>query len=140
MSLQNDLIGRFRSTATQTAPPERLLTMLYDRMVLDLDRAHAALEEGNRQEASRQLTHAQDIVHELRCSLDITAWDGAPALMSLYDYLFTRLVSANVAGDVAMVQESRDLVAPLRDAWHQAAQEVGARPATTGTDRALGVA
>jgi flagellar biosynthetic protein FliS len=141
MNPQSALIGRFRSTATETAPPERLLTMLYDRLVLDLDRGHTALVSDDRPQAGAHLTHAQDIVHELRCSLDPTAWDGAPGLLSLYDYLYSHLVSANVTRNADMVLECRDLVAPLRDAWHEAAQEVATqqtRPASSAGD--LGVA
>ena len=54
---------------TSTASPARLLVMLYDRLVLDLQRA---VEHGDRAEfldAGRQLMHAQEIVLELQGSL-----------------------------------------------------------------------
>jgi flagellar protein FliS len=128
------LLGRFRAEAVATAPPAKLLTMLYDRLVLDLDRAAAALDAGRPTEAHSQLTHAQAIVHELRASLDVGAWTGADGLASLYGYVLTELVGANVARDAARVRACRDLVVPLRDAWHQAAASVatpGARAAAS---------
>ncbi|KAE8764069.1 flagellar export chaperone FliS [Georgenia thermotolerans] len=122
---QAALLGRFRSEAVATATPAKLLTMLYDRLVLDLDRGIEALNGGDRPAANEQLTHAQEIIHELRSSLNVSAWEGARGLMDLYGYLLTELVGANIARDAARVTACRDLVVPLRDAWHQAASQVG---------------
>ncbi|WP_413451445.1 flagellar export chaperone FliS [Georgenia phoenicis] len=122
---QAALLAKFRRESLATASPAQLLTMLYDRLLLDLDRAVAALESGDRAAANEQLGHAQQIIHELRCSLDVTAWDGAPKLLELYNYLYTELVGANVNRDAARVAACRELVAPLRDAWHQAAAMPG---------------
>jgi flagellar protein FliS len=122
---QAALLAKFRRESLSTASPAQLLTMLYDRLLLDLDRAVAALESGDRALANEQLGHAQQIVHELRCSLDVAAWDGAPQLLDIYNYLYTELVSANLAHDPARVTACRALVAPLRDAWHQAAATPG---------------
>ena len=48
-------------------------------------------------EEKGHLTHAQDIVSELASTLDVTAWDGAKQLLSVYTFLLTELVGANVA-------------------------------------------
>src|SRR5690606_15588060 len=92
---QAALLAKFRRESLATASPAQLLTMLYDRLVLDLDRAVAALEADDTAAANEQLGHAQQIVHELRCSLDPTVWDGGPQLLELYNYLYGELVSAN---------------------------------------------
>ena len=122
---QAALLAKFRRESLATASPAQLLTMLYDRLLLDLDRAVAALESEDRAAANEQLGHAQQIVHELRCSLDVSAWDGGPQLLEIYNYLYSELVSANVAHDAAKVTACRALVSPLRDAWHQAAAMPG---------------
>lgn len=105
-----------------SASPERLVTMLYDRLLVDIDRAHAAQDAADWVAAGRHLTHAQQIVSELSASLT-DVWDGADDLRSVYTYLTGRLIAANVTHDPAATLESRDLVAPLRDAWHQAAAQ-----------------
>jgi len=64
--------------------------------------------------------HAQDIVSELRGSLDVTMWEGAAGLAQLYGFLFSRLIRANVRADADLVAECRGLVEPLRDAWREA--------------------
>lgn len=121
------MLRQFRSEVVSTAPSETLLTMLYDRLVLDLDRAEAALLEGPATGAHGFLTNAQEIIYELRCSLDVSVWEGGAGLMRLYDYVYSALVQANMKGDVERVRECRKIVAPLRDAWHQAAAQVRLR-------------
>ena len=66
-------IGRDRYLAERvaTASPEQLIMMLFDRAVAELHLAHQALTEGDRLAASPRLRKAQDIVGELRCSLDL---------------------------------------------------------------------
>ncbi len=118
----------YADAARTTASPERLLCMVYDRLLLDLERAAECLELG--QSAHTHLMHAQDIVHELLVSLDHEVWDGAGKLASVYVYLHTRLVEANVRRDREIVLECRALVAPLRDAWHAAAERTAAPTAT----------
>lgn len=122
---QAALLAKFRRESLATASPAQLLTMLYDRLLLDLDRAVVALESGDRAAANEQLGHAQQIVHELRCSLDVNAWEGGPQLLQIYNFLYAELISANLARDAAKVTACRGLVAPLRDAWHQAAAMSG---------------
>lgn len=117
---------RYVDDTVATASPAKLLTMLYDRLVLDLTRAEAEQRAGNRGAAGPHLTHAQDIVGELASTLDVSAWDGAPQLLSIYTFLLTELVSANVAGDPERTAACRALVEPLADAWHQAAGQLGA--------------
>ncbi|WP_448631315.1 flagellar export chaperone FliS [Cellulomonas soli] len=124
----NDVRQRYLTDAVQTAGPTRLLTMLYDRLLVDLDRAEASLQVGDRGAASQCLVHAQDIVGELMSSLDTDAWDGAEQLLSLYGFVLTELVEANVRADVDKVRGCRELVAPLASAWHEAADQAPAAP------------
>lgn len=113
------LAARYVSDSVTTMSPAQLLLSLYDRLVLDLDRAEAALRGG--QPAHQLLLHAQDIVAELRSSLDVDAWEGGPQLASLYSFFLTELVNANVSRDADRVRSVRELVVPLRDAWREAA-------------------
>jgi flagellar protein FliS len=119
--------ARYQADAVMSATPERLVTMLYDRLVLDLERGEAAQLAGDWNEANAQLQHAQAIVAELNASLT-DAWEGSAGLRAVYTFVTTTLVGANVARDPQRTRECRDLVAPLRDAWHAAAQQVAAPP------------
>lgn len=112
---------RFVDDAVSTASPARLICLLYDRLQLDLTLAVSALGDGDRQAAVESIGHAQQIVLELRGSLDVDAWEGGPGLASLYAWILGELGRAMVAADAAVVTACIDLVAPLRSAWHEAA-------------------
>lgn len=113
--------ARYAREAVTTASPATLLLMLYDRLVRDLITAEQALADGDLARASTELVHAQDVVGELHSSLDVTAWDGAAGLASLYLFVRSELITANLRKDRAQVAAVRELVEPLRDAWRQAA-------------------
>jgi flagellar secretion chaperone FliS len=115
------LRARYLGDTVTTASPQRLLVMLYDRLALDLERAHLALAAGDRTEGGAQLQHAQEIVLELLASLDVDAWEGGPRLAALYNWLLAELMTANVKGDANRVNSCLQVVEPLRDAWRQAA-------------------
>jgi flagellar secretion chaperone FliS len=115
------LRDRYLNESINTASPAKLLIMLYDRLVLDLAQGEEALRTGAREVANDKITHAQDIVLELRTSLDMEAWSGAAGLAGLYGWLLTELIGANIGRDADRVRACRDLVEPLRDAWREAA-------------------
>ncbi|MFL6027645.1 MAG: flagellar export chaperone FliS [Friedmanniella sp.] len=115
------LRSRYLGDSVATASPQRILVMLYDRLVLDLERAEMALDTGDRTEAAAQIQHAQDIVFELRESLRVDAWEGGPRLAALYSWMITELVQAGVKRDRNRVAACRQIAEPLRDAWRQAA-------------------
>ena len=114
----------YNRDAVLSASPARILTMLYDRLLLDLQRAEAAQRMQNHQAASPHLLHAQDIVAELMSSLRPELWDGGPGLLALYSYVTTAMIAANTRRDIEKTRECIRLLEPLRAAWHQAAQNV----------------
>ncbi|MEA5457132.1 flagellar export chaperone FliS [Sinomonas sp. JGH33] len=123
---------QYSRDAILSASPIRLLTMLYDRLLLDLRRAEAAQEAGEWLGARENLLHAQDIVAELTATLRPGAWDGAAGLRGIYDYVHTALIHANIHRDVARTREAAALLEPLRQSWHAAAASVPAEPSPTG--------
>lgn len=113
--------ARYLRDRVTTASPQQLLVMLYDRLALDLERAEDALVARDRETAHTELMHAQEIILELRASLDVDAWEGGPRLAALYAWLLGELIQANLKGDLRRVRDSRKIVEPLRDAWREAA-------------------
>ena len=117
----NNPRAAYMGQMVNTANPQRLLVMLYDRLVLDLQRAVEAQKTGDFLTAGQQLMHAQEIVLELNSSLRLDAWEGAQQLASIYTFLHTELVRANVERSVEITESCLGLVTPLADAWRQAA-------------------
>src|SRR4029453_4283801 len=93
------LRARYLADTITTASPERLLVMLYERLVLDLAQGEAALRGGDRENAGNLRQHAQEIIIELRTPLRLDVWDGAKGLAELYGFLLTELIAANVRAD-----------------------------------------
>ncbi|MCR2824517.1 flagellar export chaperone FliS [Microbacterium sp. zg.Y909] len=111
---------RYREEAILSASPERLVTMLYDRLLLDVARAETAQRAGDWETANDGLQHAQSIIAELSSSLSAT-WSGSAELQALYAYLTRTLIGANIGRDPERSRECRELIAPLHEAWHAAA-------------------
>ncbi|WP_028050713.1 flagellar export chaperone FliS [Cellulomonas sp. URHD0024] len=122
--------SQYVASAVATVGPARLLTMLYERMLLDVDRAVGCLRAGDRVEGTQHLAHAQEIVAELMVSLQVEAWEGGAQLMSIYQYLLAELIESGVKGDADRAVACRDLIMPLAEAWQDAADGL-ARSAST---------
>jgi flagellar protein FliS len=121
-------LNRYLQDSVNTASPGKLLIMLYDRMIMDLHQGEEALRAGEREVANDKINHAEEIVLELRTTLNVDAWSGAPGLASLYGFVLTELIAANIARDADRVAAVRGLLEPLRDAWREALLQ-GAAPA-----------
>jgi flagellar secretion chaperone FliS len=122
------LRNRYLNDSIATASPGRLLVMLYDRLVLDMAQGEEALRAGDRTLGAERLMHAQEIIIELRSTLDMDVWSGAAGLAALYAYWLSELIGANVTGDAERARLVREQIEPVRDAWREAA----AQPAAAG--------
>ena len=122
--------AQYNQDAILSASPGRLLTMLFDRLMLDLQRAEAAQSEQDWQRASGYLIHAQDIVAELAGTLDVERWDGGQNLLAIYLFSSTKLVSANVEHSIERTREVITIMEPLRQTWHEAAALVAEQTAS----------
>lgn len=111
--------------------PQRLVVLLYQRLLRDLDDAEAAIEDRRIEDAHNALIHAQDIVLEFHLALDTEGFEGAERLADIYVYLTDRLVDANRAKDRAIVAECLGMVEPLAEAFETVAQAPAAADLTT---------
>lgn len=133
--------SQYTRDAVLSATPVRLLTMLYDRLLLDLERAEAAHGTQDWQLASENLLHGQAILAELASSLKTDVWDGGETLLALYTYVSNALIAANIQRDVSRIREAIGLLEPLRQGWHEAAGQMTTQPAVAEpSGRILGVA
>ena len=118
--MRNEYANRYLQDKVTTASPAELIGMLYDAGVVAMQAAQAAIEGRNVADAHRHLVRAQDIVHELRCSLRLDAGEIAVNLNELYGFLGQRLVDANLKKDARIVAECLRVFTPLRDGWAEA--------------------
>lgn len=104
-----------------TAPREKLLLMLFDGAIRFCNQALKAHNDKNLAEVHKNLIKVQKIMEELMATLDMNI-EIAKDLLSLYDYLYRRLVEANLKKDPAIVEEVVGFLSDLRQTWAEAMQ------------------
>ena len=114
----------YQQNAIMTAKQEELTTMLYNRLVRDLKQAQGAVDKKEIQLAHNAITHAQEILAYLMNTLD-TSLDVGRNLNLMYDYMYRRLVEANIKKDGEILQEITGYAEEIRNTWVQAVQLAG---------------
>ena len=115
----------YQERMVQTANGPRLLVMLCDRLAVDVVRAEVALESNDLKAVNESLQHAQRIVRVLRSALDPDGFKGGHELLSVYVFLESHLVKANLEKSVTLIRECANLIEPIRTAWSNAVQNEG---------------
>lgn len=124
--LQETGYGAYKRVQTATSTPAGLISLLYDGLQTQLRRAEAAIEARDFEVANDQLNRAQAIVLELIASLDHSYGDIPRQLSALYEYMYQRLVQANMRKDAEPIREVAAHVAQIAEAWSVAARQAEA--------------
>lgn len=110
----------YKNNQVMTAPKKKLLIMLYDGAIKNLTLAVIAMGNKDNEKISNHLIKAQDIVTELMFTLDFEAGgEIATNLYQLYDYMYIKLIRANVDKDLDSIIEVKNYMEELRDTWEQ---------------------
>lgn len=124
MKPYTDPLKAYKETNIRTASQGKLIVMLYEEAIRQLD---LAIQELERKTRKLDLVHnavvkAQDIVTELMVSLDFEkGGEIAKNLLGLYLFFNRQLLEANVRKDSTMLKDVRKLLLELKDAWAQVA-------------------
>ena len=122
----NNPYAQYKNTQIQTATPGQLILLLYEGGIKFCKLAKLSIEEKNIMNANNYIIKIQDIVSELMSSLDMKSGiDIANNLYSLYDYMLSRLIDANIKKEVEPVEEVQKLLEELRDSWKIALKNTG---------------
>ncbi len=118
-------------TGVSTASPHKLIVMLFDGALTSLTIALAEMRANNVAGKGRAISKAIRIIEEgLRASLDKSAGGAiAGSLDSLYEYISSRLLQANLQNREDHIEEAQRLLNDLRGAWLAIDPEAAARPA-----------
>jgi flagellar protein FliS len=111
--------NQYKENSIFTASPEELTLMLYNGLVKFIMRGIDSIEKKNIQEANTNIIKAQNIVSEFMNTLDMN-YEISGSLNSIYDYMLSRLIDANVAKDKDILEEVLGFAKVLRDTWEQA--------------------
>lgn len=111
--------NQYKENSIYTASPEELTLMLYNGLVKFIMRGIDNIEKKNMEEAHNSIIRAQDIVTEFIKTLDMR-YEVSQGLRSIYDYMLSRLVEANIKKDKAILDEVLGFAKTLRDTWEEA--------------------
>lgn len=109
----------YKRQQIMTATPEALTLMLYNGCLRFMTEGREAIEKKDYEQANTSLQKAQNIISEFRITLKME-YDIAKQLLPLYNYVYDRLVEANLKSDVTKIDEAKGIITELRDAWAQA--------------------
>jgi flagellar protein FliS len=119
----------YRESAILTAPPERLVVLLYDGCHRFLLQAAAAMRAEQQAEAGERLRRAGAIIDELQSSLDLSAGEVAERLQGVYVFCRRHLSEALVERDPSKIDAVDRLLGDLREAWSEIAAAQVSAPA-----------
>ena len=114
-------VNAYKQADVMTASRETILLMLYEGAIRFIRGGIEAIEAGKVEERSRLFLRAQDIVTELRCTLDFKAGgDIAENLERLYEFVTDRLIQANVGNKAEPAKEGLKVIQDLHQTWIEA--------------------
>ncbi len=99
-----------------TATPEALTLMLYNGCLKFINEGMEALEKKDYESTNTSLQKAQNIISEFRVTLNMD-YEISHQLFPLYNYVYDRLVEGNLKSDLKQLEEARNIITELRDAW-----------------------
>jgi flagellar protein FliS len=111
----------YTEAAVLTAPPERLVVMLFDGANRFLIRAVAALRGNEPALAMRNVQRAVAIIDELNFSLDMSYGEVPERLRSIYLFHKRALVQACIARDPEAIEAIAGLLREIGGAFTQIA-------------------
>lgn len=116
---QQNAYNNYRNNVIMTASPQELTLMLYDGALKFCRQAMLAIDEGKIKEAHEYIVRVEDIIEEFQATLD-KKYEISSNLELLYDYIYRRLVEANIQKDKDILEEVYGLIKELRDTWKEA--------------------
>ncbi|ANU09190.1 flagellar protein FliS [Planococcus antarcticus DSM 14505] len=109
----------YQQNSVMTASPQELTLMLYSGSVKFIKIAKRAMNDKNFQEKNTNIIKAQNIILELRSTLNSDI-DMSTGLEQMYEYMYSRLLEANMKNDLEALEEVETLMTDMRNTWKQA--------------------
>lgn len=140
-------VQAYRHSDINSMTREKMIVLLYEKIVSDLHEVLTAIERGDRIAMTRRTNHSQRIISELRNALDHgIGGDISRNLEALYDFMFHQHLELLVDQDPEHAHNCLRVLQPLLDAWRQVPIGTGERaareqargelPPAVGADRA----
>lgn len=114
----------YQEIGVKTASQGKLVVMLYEAAVSNLEKALALVDDNNKvkaentEEYGNHLQKVSDIITELEISLDMErGGEIAKNLMSLYIWFNQKLLECSLRHDKKLLSDIYKMLSDLRDSW-----------------------
>lgn len=111
-------MAAYGTNKVTTATPAELTLMLYEGAIKFCNIAQMAMEKNDIEKANTNIQKARNIIVELQTTLNFD-YPVAHDFDNIYNYIFERMVAANVSKDPAIVDDILAELRDLRDVWKQ---------------------
>ena len=120
MSNYSNYQNAYKKASVNTLDQNKLIIMLYDGAIKNANFAVQYMESGEIEKVHDSLIKTKNIVTELLATLNMDqGGEIAKNLKSLYSYMFSQLIEANMDKKSEPVLTVIDLLKELRGAWVQ---------------------
>ena len=117
----NKYIKQYQASNVNTATPEKLMIMMFDGALQFLQKAKAAIAEGNLKERSINIDGARKIIRELMRTIDLeNGNDVSKQLFKLYNKMAMNLIKANVQRNAALIDTVIEDISNIRWGFQKA--------------------
>jgi len=111
--------------AVMTATPEQLQLMLYDGAIRFATQARDAIAVRDYETSCEKLIRAQQIVIQMQSGLNHEANPTlCGRLAALYDFIYRRLVDANMTRNTAAIDDALKILRHQRETWQRLIEKV----------------
>lgn len=118
MAQMRNAAQMYQQNSVNTASPAKLTLMLYEGAIKFCNIAKDALEENDIEKVNINIKKAEKIIVELRVTLDMK-YPVAKEFDTVYDYIYRRLVEANMQKDKEILEEALKHIKTMRDTWKE---------------------
>jgi len=117
--MMTNAANAYKNNAINTASPAELTLMLYEGAIKFCNIALGAMEKNDIMKTSENIIKAEKIIMEFRGTLDFK-YPVAKDFELVYDYIYRRLVEANVKKDPDILTDALKYIREMRDTWKEA--------------------
>lgn len=115
----------YREMEVHAASPERLVCIVFEQLVVNLERARIAMERRDVELRVTSLRRARGLVSELLSTLDFEQGGTLPhELAELYQFMLLQLIDVGQRGDIVTMRKLVNIASQLRDGFQGAAQQL----------------
>ncbi len=108
----------YQQNKIATATPAELTLMLYEGAIKFCNIAIMGIEQNDIEKTHNNIRRVEEIIVEFRTTLDFK-YEVAKDFDNVYQYLYDRLVEANIKKDKEILEEVLGHLRGMRDTWKE---------------------